>query len=60
MDAASLRIPGFTVSEYHDAAAACGALAMAVTVRGGSVPRVIMHTDQGSERVFKGSSVHCY
>src|SRR5207244_12269069 len=49
MDAASRRILGFTVSERHGAAAAYGALAMAVTVRGGQVPGVIMHTDQGSE-----------
>ena len=37
------------MSEHHDAAAAYGALAMAITVRGGLVPGVIMHTDQGSE-----------
>jgi transposase InsO family protein len=48
MDAASRRILGFTMSEHHDAAAAHGALAMAITVRGGQVPGVIMHTDQGS------------
>jgi putative transposase len=49
MDAASRKILGFTLSERHDAAAAYGALAMAVTMRGGQVPGVIMHTDQGSE-----------
>ena len=49
MDAASRRILGFTLSEHHDAAMAYGALAMAVAVRGGQVPGVIMHTDQGSE-----------
>ncbi len=47
MDAASRRILGFTLSERHGAAAAYGALAMAVTMRGGQVPGVIMHTDQG-------------
>jgi putative transposase len=52
MDAASRRILGFTVSGHHDAAAAYGALAMAITVRGGQVPGVIMHTDQGSEGEF--------
>ena len=52
MDAASRRILGFTLSEHHDAAAAYGALAMAITVRGGQVPGVIMHTDQGSEGGF--------
>jgi transposase InsO family protein len=48
MEAASRRVLGFTLSDHHDAAAAYGALAMAVTVRGGKVPGVIMHTDQGS------------
>ena len=45
MDAASRRILGFTLSGHHDAAAAYGALAMAITMRGGPVPGVIMHTD---------------
>ena len=56
MDAASRRILGFTLSGHHDAAAAYGALAMAITVRGGQVPGVIMHTDQGSEGEFNRSS----
>jgi transposase InsO family protein len=58
MEAASRRILGFTLSERHNAAAAYGALAMAVTVRGRQVPGVIMHTDQGSEysaRAFQGA-----
>jgi len=41
----SRRVLGFTLSGHHDAALAYGALAMAVAVRGGSVPGVIMHTD---------------
>jgi hypothetical protein len=41
----SRRVLGFTLSEHHDAQLAYGALAMAVAVRGGSVPGVIMHTD---------------
>jgi putative transposase len=49
MEAASRRILGFTLSEHHDAAAAYGALTMAVAVRGGQAPGVIMPTDQGSE-----------
>jgi putative transposase len=49
MDAASRRIVGFALGERHDAQLAYGALAMAVAVRGGQVPGVIMHTDQGSE-----------
>ena len=54
MDAALRRILGFT-----DAAAAYGALAMAVTVRGGQVPGVIMHTDQGSEYTARAFQAAC-
>ena len=46
---ASRRVLGFALGEHHDAALAYGALAMAVAVRGGQVPGVIFHTDQGSE-----------
>ena len=49
LDMASRRIVGFALGDHHDAQLAYGALAMAVTVRGGQVPGVIMHTDQGSE-----------
>ena len=49
MDMASRRVLGFAVGEHHDAQLAYGALAMAVAVRGGQVPGVIMHTDRGSE-----------
>src|SRR5260370_5769199 len=42
-------ILGFALGEHHDTKLAYGALAMAVAVRGGHVPGVIMHTDQGSE-----------
>jgi transposase InsO family protein len=49
MDMASRRVRGFALGEHHDAALAYGALATAVAVRGGQVPGVIMHTDQGSE-----------
>ncbi len=59
MEAASRRILGFTLSEHHDAAAAYGALAMAVTVRGGQVPGVIMHTDQGSEYTARAFQAAC-
>jgi transposase InsO family protein len=59
MDAASRRIVGFTLSQRHDAAAAYGALAMAVTVRGGQVPGVIMHTDQGSEYTARAFQAAC-
>ena len=49
MDMASRRILGFAIGEHHDAQLAYSALAMAVAVRGGCVPGVIFHTDQGSE-----------
>ena len=42
---ASRRIVGFALGARHDAALAYGALAMAVTVRGGAVPGVVFHTD---------------
>jgi transposase InsO family protein len=59
MEAASRRILGFTLSEHHDAAAAYGALAMAITVRGGLVPGVIMHTDQGAEYTARAFQAAC-
>jgi putative transposase len=49
LDMCSRRIVGFALGEHHDAELAYGALAVAVAVRGGHVPGVIMHTDQGSE-----------
>jgi putative transposase len=49
LDMGSRRIIGFALGEHHDADLAYGALVMAVAVRGGAVPGVIMHTDQGSE-----------
>ena len=48
LDMGSRRIVGFALGAHHDAALAYGALAMAVTVRGGAVPGVVFHTDQGS------------
>ena len=38
----SRRAVGFALSDHHDAGLAYGALAMAVAVRGGQVPGVIM------------------
>jgi putative transposase len=49
LDMASRRVLGFALGEHHDAQLAYGALAMAVAVRGGQVPGVILHADQGSE-----------
>jgi putative transposase len=49
LDMGSRRILGFALGARHDAALAYWALAMAVAVRGGAVPGVVFHTDQGSE-----------
>jgi transposase InsO family protein len=49
LDMGSRRILGFALGAHHDADLAYGALAMAVAVRGGAVPGVVFHTDQGSE-----------
>ena len=59
MEAASRRVLGFTLSEHHNAAAAYGALAMAVTMRARQVPGVIMHTDQGSEYTARAFQAAC-
>ena len=59
LDMASRRVLGFALGEHHDAALTHGALAMAVAVRGGQVPGVIMHTDRGSEGGFTRSSQRC-
>ena len=59
LDMASRRVLGFALGEHHDAALAYGALAMAITVRGGQVPGVIMHTDQGSEYTAKALRQAC-
>jgi putative transposase len=49
LDMASRRVLGFALGNHHDAQLAYSALVMAVTVRGGEVPGVILHTDRGSE-----------
>jgi putative transposase len=59
LDMASRRVLGFALSEHHDAQLAYGALAMAVAARGGQVPGVIMHTDQGSEYTAKAVRRAC-
>jgi transposase InsO family protein len=48
-DLASRRIPGFALSEHHDAEVAVAALQMAAAVRGGDVKGVIFHSDWASE-----------
>jgi hypothetical protein len=47
------------LSDHHDAQLAYGALAMAVAVRGGQVPGVILHTDQGSEYIARAFRQAC-
>ena len=51
LDVGSRRVVGFGLSEHHAADLVCGALQMAVAVRGGAdtVAGVIFHSDQGSE-----------
>lgn len=48
-DLASRRLPGFAMSDHHDAPLAKAALCMAAAVRGGHVAGVIFHTDRGGE-----------
>ena len=59
LDMASRRVLGFALSEHHDTQLAYGALAMAVAVRGGQVPGVILHTDQGSEYTARSFRAAC-
>jgi transposase InsO family protein len=59
MDMASRKILGFALGEHRDAALAYGALAMAVAVRGGAVPGVVFHTDQGSEYTARAFRAAC-
>jgi putative transposase len=59
LDVASRRVLGFALGERHDAQLAYGALAMAVAVRGGQVPGVIFHTDQGSEYTARSFQTAC-
>ncbi len=59
LDMASRRVLGFALGEHHDAQLAYGALTMAVAVRGGQVPGVILHTDQGSEYTARALRAAC-
>lgn len=49
LDLGSRRVPGFALSEHHDAEVAKGALCMAAAVRGGRVAGVVFHSDKGGE-----------
>ncbi|MCA9764559.1 MAG: IS3 family transposase [Gemmatimonadetes bacterium] len=51
LDLGSRRLPGFAISEHHDAAVARAALVMAAAVRGGNVDGVIFHSDKGGEYI---------
>jgi putative transposase len=59
LDVASRRVLGFALGERHDAQLAYGALAMAVAVRGGQVPGVVFHTDQGREHTARSFRAAC-
>jgi putative transposase len=59
LDMGSRRVLGFALGDHHDAQLAYGALAMAVAVRGGPVPGVILHTDQGSEYTARAFRQAC-
>ena len=59
LDMASRRVLGFALGEHHDAQLAYGALTMAVAMRGGQVPGVILHTDQGSEYTARALRAAC-
>jgi putative transposase len=59
LDMASRRILGFALGAHRDAGLAYGALAMAVAVRGGAVPGVVFHTDQGSEYTARAFRQAC-
>ena len=59
LDMASRRILGFALGAHHGTALACGALAMAVTVRGGAVPGVVFRTGQGSEYTARAFRQAC-
>jgi transposase InsO family protein len=59
LDMGSRRIVGFAIGARRDAGLAYGALAMAVTVRGGSVPGVVFHSDQGSEYTARSFRAAC-
>jgi putative transposase len=59
LDVGSRRIVGFCLGAHHDAGLAYGALAMAVAVRGGAVPGVVLHTDQGSEYTARSFRAAC-
>jgi putative transposase len=59
LDMGSRRVLGFALSEQHNAQLAYGALTMAVAVRGGQVPGVVFHTDQGSEDTARSFQAAC-
>jgi transposase InsO family protein len=59
LDMGSRRILGFALGAHHDAALAYGALVMAVAVRGGAVPAVVLPTGQGSEYTARNFRQAC-
>jgi putative transposase len=59
LDMGSRRVLGFALSEHRNAGLTYGALTMAVAVRGGAVPGVILHTGQGSEYTARSFQAAC-
>jgi transposase InsO family protein len=59
LDMGSRRVLGFALGERHNAELAYGALAMAIAVRGGQVPGVVFHTDQGGEYTARSFQAAC-
>jgi putative transposase len=59
IDLGSRRLPGFAISEHHDAAVAKAALCMAAAVRGGDVAGVVFHSDKGGEYVGELFAASC-
>ena len=55
-DLSSRHVPGFSMSEHHDAEVAIAAIQMAAAVRGGEIRGVIFHSDKGSE--YTASTFH--
>ncbi|MGI5490456.1 IS3 family transposase [Microtetraspora malaysiensis] len=58
-DLFSRRLPGYAMSEHHNAALTVASLQMAVATRGGNADGVIFHSDRGSEYTAARSQAEC-
>ena len=59
LDLGSRRVPGFSISEHHDAEVATAAVQMATATRGGNVRGVVFHSDKGSWGVHRRPLRRC-